>query len=77
MFSLNNCTRHLNIKEPPIGTHNLDSLYNSFDNMSACNAVFITPPALDDTTSTSAQNLNIHIRDPQNTFNYIISSDFL
>lgn len=74
MHCLDKRVCRLNTKEPPNGTHNLDSLYNSFDiYMSSCTALFVSP-ALDDTTSSSAQNLNIHIRDPQTSIYDITSS---
>lgn len=77
MFSLNNCERRLGIKDPPIGSNDLYSRLNSFDIMSVCTALYVSPPALDDTTLSSAQTVNCHIREPQTSFNYINSSYFL
>ena len=74
MSSLNNREQRLNIKEPPIGINNLYPLYNSFDNMTVCTALFVCPAALDDTTTSSANSVNFHIREPQKPFNYITSS---
>ena len=75
MSSLNNNRkRRLNIKEPPIGINNIYSRFTSFDIMTACNALFVCPAALDDTTTSSANSVNFHIREPQTLFNYISSS---
>ena len=79
MFSLNNSVRHLNIKDPPIGIYYLYSCFTSF-NIYSRSALFVSPDvpaALDDTTSTSAQTVNCHIRDPQSSCNYIISPHIL
>jgi hypothetical protein len=77
MFSLNNCERRLGIKDPPIGSNYLYSRFNSFDIMSVRTALYVSPPALDDTTVSSAQTVNCHIREPQTSFNYIISPHIL
>jgi hypothetical protein len=70
MFSLNTSARSLNIKDPPMETNFiiLSSLYNfNYKSMLFC------PAARDD--SSSAQSLNVHIRDPQSG-KYLILSHF-
>jgi hypothetical protein len=72
MFSLNTSAR-MNIKDPPMEPNfiNPSSLSNIY-----YKSMLVCPAARDDTTSTSAQHLNVHIRDPQSG-NYLNLSHFL